>query len=55
MTSASPGRLHQELGAEAGDFFEDLGQLSALGEQFIAIASVWYPVIASPLGRGTVA
>jgi hypothetical protein len=34
------GRLHQQLGAEVGDFFEDLRQLSVLGEQRVGADTV---------------
>jgi len=33
------GRLHQQLGAEAGDFFKDLRQLPILGKQGVDLGA----------------
>lgn len=33
------GRLHQQLGAETGDFFKDLRQLPILGKQGVDLGA----------------
>jgi hypothetical protein len=33
------GRLHQQLGAQAGDFFEDLRKLPILGKQGVDLGA----------------